>query len=82
MSQVRQNDQEFLEAMREMWYESFKARKVATAVYSRPESTQDDRLAFLLARQREQAIWEAYEKVRSVVVDRSDRVLAELRGEG
>jgi hypothetical protein len=79
MSQVRDNDQDFIEAMRAIWNEAFEARKAAFAVYSRPNSTEDDKQAFLRAWERQQAMWDAYETVTSVAIGRCDRVLAELR---
>jgi len=79
---MRKNDKEFIEAIQTMWHEAFEARKTAWAVSIRPNATEADKLAFLLALERQQAMWDAYEEVYSIVMARHDRELAELRGEG
>jgi len=82
MTKARENDKEFVEAIQAMWHEAFEARQAAWDATLRPESTEADKLAYLLAQERQQAMWEAYDAVYEVVMARHDRELAELRGEG
>jgi len=81
MTKARENDKEFIQAIKWMWVEAFEARQVAWDATLRPESTETDKLAYLLALERQNAMWEAYDAIYSVAKDRSVRVLAELRGE-
>lgn len=81
MSKARDNDQEFIQAIKWMWVEAFEARQAAWDATLRPESTETDKLAYLLALERQKAMWEVYDAIYAVAKDRSDRVLEELRGE-
>jgi len=76
---MKENDTESMDAIRMMWIEACDAKEVALAAYSRPNFTEDDRIAFILARQREQAMWDAYETAAFIVIARCDRELGELR---
>jgi len=81
MTKARDNDQEFIQAIKWMWVEAFEARQAAWDATLRPESTETDKLAYLLALERQKAMWEVYDAIYAVAKDRSDRVLEELRGE-
>lgn len=82
MSKVKENDTEFSQAVHVMWREAVEDKYAAFDVYKRPNSTKDDKQALVIALERQMAMWDAYEKVASIVTARHDRELAELRGEG
>ena len=76
---MRENDTEFSVTLEAMWREAFEAKKAALATYMLPTSTEKEKIEYIEACGREQALYEAYKKVSSIVLARCDRELAEGR---
>ena len=76
---MRENDTEFSVTLEAMWREAFEAKKAAIAAFRPVTSTEKEKIDYIVATAREQALYEAFQKVSSIALARCDRELAEGR---